>query len=126
MDTLLCRVDCSWTALGIHWCCQCLGIHHAFYASYIKRRPHIYIMVALTVIMIIFLPWMTMHKVPIKAEVLLNSVVLLQFEGYIRYRLFRCVSQNPFSENHVFGIMSKALEHQPEKGILDNFMLSEF
>src|SRR5258708_8519620 len=115
MDTLLCRVDCSQTALGIH---------HNFYASHIKRRPHIYIMVALT--MIIFLPWMAMHKMPIKAEVLLNSVVLLQFEGYIRCGLFGCISQKPFSENHVFGIMSKALGHQPEKGILDNFMLSEF
>src|SRR5258708_26724024 len=71
-------------------------------------------------------PWMAIHKMPIKAEVLLNSVVLLQFEGYIRCGLFGCISQKPISENHVFGIMSKALGHQPEKGILDNFMLSEF
>src|SRR5260221_11093352 len=84
----------GWTALRLLWVFISVAnawdpIHHDFDTSCIKRRPHIYIMVALT--MIIFLPWMwmTVHKVPIKAEVLSNSVVLLQFKGYIRHGLFR-------------------------------------
>ncbi len=109
----------GWTALGLLWVFIGVAdawdpVHHDFYASRIKRRPHIYIVVALTVI--IFLPWTTMRKVPVKAEVLSNSVVLLRFEGYIRRGLFGRVSRNPFSENHAFGITSKVPEYQPEKG----------
>ena len=109
----------GWTALGILWVFISVHdawdpVHHVFHASRIKSRPNIYIVIALTVI--IFLPWTTLRRVPVKAEVLSNSVVLLRFEGYIRRGLFGRISRNPFSENHAFGITSKAREYQPEKG----------
>ena len=85
----------GWTALGLLWVFISVAdawdpIHHDFYASCIKRRPHIYIVAALT--MTIFLPQMTMCKVPVKAEALSNSAVLLWFKGYIRCRLFGHIS----------------------------------
>ncbi len=107
----------GWTALGLLWIF--VGVadawdreEHDFQPNRIKTKPDIYIAIFLT--LIIFLPWTTLRKVPVKAEVLSNSVVLLRFEGYIRPGLFGRISRNPFSENHAFGITSKALEYQPK------------
>ncbi|KAF8334669.1 uncharacterized protein EI90DRAFT_2892249, partial [Cantharellus anzutake] len=109
----------GWTALGLLWIFIGVAdawspVHHDFRASRIKTKPDIYIGIALTVI--IFLPWTTIRKVPVKSEVLSNSVVLLRFEGYIKRGLFGRVSRNPFSENHAFGITSKARAYQPPGG----------
>ena len=109
----------GWTALGLLWIF--VGVadawdreQHIFQPSRIKTKPDIYIAIVLT--LIIFLPWATLRKLPVKAEVLSNSVVLLRFEGYIGRGSLGRISRNPFSENHAFGITSKALEYQPKGG----------
>jgi hypothetical protein len=109
----------GWSALLLLW--VFIGIAdswdrelHDFQASRLKNKPDIYIVIVLT--MIIFLPWTTLRRVSVRAEVLSKSVILLRFQGYIGRGLFGRISRNPFSENHAFGITSKAPEYQPEKG----------
>ncbi|KAF9516669.1 hypothetical protein BS47DRAFT_1292070 [Hydnum rufescens UP504] len=99
----------GWTGLAILWILVCLANswsvpEHRFIGSRITNDPDIYLALAVTIC--IFLPWTTVRKVPVKAEVLSSSVVALRFRDGYRSGLFGRISRHPLKENHAFGIAS--------------------
>jgi hypothetical protein len=101
----------GWTGLGILWILVCLAnswsvTEHRFIASNMAKTPDIYLSLVITVS--IFIGWTTLRKVPIKAEVLSPTVVLLRFQGGVGSGLFGRVARHPLKENHAFGIASRS------------------
>lgn len=99
----------GWTGVAIIWILVCLAdswsaAQNRFVASWLAKKPDIYLAIALTVCIII--PWTTLRKVPVKSEVLSPTVILLRFEGGCGTGLFGRISRHPLKENHAFGISS--------------------
>lgn len=121
----------GWTALGLLWIFVVLTTSYNpnsktyvdFCGSHFYKKQEFWFTLVITAI--IFLPWLTVSRVPVKVSSTSSHASIIKFEGGVQAGLLGRISPSPLSEWHAFGIISNGeKEHMMLAGAVGDFTKS--
>ncbi|KAJ1417386.1 hypothetical protein SESBI_16653 [Sesbania bispinosa] len=120
----------GWMALILLWLFILLSISYEptsqtydLTMSQLVKKQEVWFTLAITIL--IFIPWMTIRKVPVIVSAPSSHASIIKFEGGVQAGLLGRISPSPLSEWHAFGIISDGKkEHMMLAGAVGDFTKS--